>query len=112
MVRVGRAVQRAASGDEFKVESYFGGLRDALTVAYSHPDRRPVWQLCPPQWVVTRTGLAAYGDGRGPYVVSIAALRRDPHLSDHVREKPWVDPDSFDEACMAGMELVEEPPPF
>jgi hypothetical protein len=107
MVRVGRAVQRVTSGDDLDVKSLLDGLRDVLTVAHTHPDRRPVWQLCPPQWVVTETLVQTYGDAPH-YGVSIKNLKIDPHMPRHVSQKTWVDPDSFDEAYAVAIALYEQ----
>lgn len=112
MVRVGRAVQRLTSGTNWDIRAFFNELRDALAVAHTSPERRPVWQLCPPQWIVTDRSVVSYGNGRGPYGVAIPDLKNDPHLSVHVREKPWVDVDSFEKAEHVGITLFEEPPPF
>jgi hypothetical protein len=97
MVRVGRAFQRHTSSEDLDARALLTGLRDALIVASTHPDRRPILQLCPPQWAVTARGIVTYGNAP-LYAVSAQKLRSDEHLASHVGTKSWVDRDSFDEA--------------
>ncbi|MFE9206172.1 hypothetical protein [Micromonospora sp. NPDC007230] len=104
LFRVGRAVQAATAAAKLDVKGFLGGLRDLLTVANSHPSRRPILQLCPPQWAITPERLVSYGDHRA-YGVRIYNLENDNYLATMIGEKPWVDRDSFDEARMAGSAL-------
>lgn len=117
MVRVGRAVHRTASTDDFNVEALFRGLREALGVAYSHPHRRPIYQLCPPQWAVTDRGMVTYGVyGAVPlchfHVLSLK--ERLDVFSEELADKPWIHFASFDAAQEAALALALHAfdPPF
>lgn len=107
MVRIGRAVQARSGRPNFDVAVFFRGLRDILKVAYNSPERRPIVELCPPQWAVTDRGIVTYGDAP-LYRAPLQKLRDDPHFSQHVRRKPWVDAESFERAEMAVRELFPD----
>ncbi|SCL38435.1 hypothetical protein GA0074692_5010 [Micromonospora pallida] len=116
MVRVGRALERGGSGAEFDVRKLFQGYREALAVAGSHPSRRPVWEVCPPQWVVTPQGIAAYGDGP-PFVAPVDELRPVNSLY-HVQEiqrnlgNQVIDKKSYFAAKKAALALIGDRLPF
>ncbi|GAA1794371.1 hypothetical protein GCM10009682_15190 [Luedemannella flava] len=104
MVRLGRAIQRHTSREVLDVRTLFAGIRDALVVASTHPSRRPILQLCPPQWAITDTGVVSYG--KSPlYEVSARKLRADSHMENHVGAKTWVDRDSWEGAYVVACAL-------
>jgi hypothetical protein len=105
LVLVGRAVQRAASGD-FHPAAVFSGLREMFKVASSSPDCRPILEYCPPQWVVTDRGIHTVG--QPAYGLSIPQLGG---LRSHVLGKSWVDEDSFTLAQDCALALLN-PDPF
>ncbi|WP_433530761.1 hypothetical protein ACQPYA_01035 [Micromonospora sp. CA-263727] len=112
MVRLGRALQRETAGERLDVKALFDGFSEALSVAQTDPERRPVWQLCPPQWVVTEHGIITYGDAPH-YGAATTALERNSHLAAHIGQKPWVDHDSLDEAVGVALALDKRrPAPF
>jgi hypothetical protein len=116
MVRIGRALERGGTSDRFDVVQYFRGLRDALVAAASHPDRRPIWQLCPPQWVVTSRGITSYGD-EDPIAISSDSLYDPRHWESalerrHLAETPKIHMRSYETAVDAGRALHPEKPPF
>ncbi|MEU7171275.1 hypothetical protein ABZ949_07275 [Micromonospora tulbaghiae] len=114
LVRLGRVLQRKTAEPHLDVKALFEGLTAALMVAQSDPDRRPIWQLCPPQWAVTEHGIITYGNAPN-YGVSIKALARDSHLAGHLADKTWVESDSLEEAVSVALSLDrkrELEPPF
>lgn len=114
LVRLGRVLQRKTTGPHLDVKALFEGLTEALTVAQTDVDRRPIWQLCPPQWVVTEHGLTTYGNAPR-YGVSVDALARQEHLGSHIADKAWVDGDSFYDAVTVALSLYRKrnlEPPF
>ncbi|MEV4705494.1 hypothetical protein [Actinoplanes sp. NPDC049316] len=116
MVRIGRALERGGTSDGFDVAQYFSRLRDALVVAASHPDRRPIWQLCPPQWAVTSRGIVSYGDD-DPITVTCKSLYDPGHWQHslerrHLAGKPKIHMLSYHSAEDAARALHPEEPPF
>lgn len=109
----GRFVQRGTSrGKDLDLTFVLRGLREALEVALSTQDRRPVLQLCPPQWAVTEHGIASYGDGRAAYTAGWDYLNAG-RASIDLHAKGWVDRDSLDDALMAAAHLrPPDDPPF
>lgn len=93
LVDVGRILLKYTN-EVFNPGAFFVGLADLLEVALSDPERRPVVQLCPPQWVICEWGLITYGD------TSRYTVPRDrvAEVSQHVLQKPWVDRNSWDDA--------------
>ncbi|MEV4478758.1 hypothetical protein [Micromonospora coxensis] len=116
MVQLGRSVLKAASDEDLDVKGLLGGLRDALVVAQERPSCRPIWQLCPPQWAVTESGIATYGDTQ-PISVSPESLS-DPGFWQHVLERrhlegrPRIDADSYHAAKEVALLLCRYEPPF
>jgi len=116
MVRIGRALERGGTSESFDVARYFRGLRDALVVAASHPDRRPIWQLCSPQWAVTSRGIVSCGDD-DPITVTFKSLY-DPGYWQHALEprhlagEPKIHMLSYHSAEDAARALHPEDPPF
>jgi hypothetical protein len=109
MVAVGRIVQRVAVAGTFDVAAGFRQLRDLLTIAYDSPERRPLLQLCPPQWAITDTGIVTVG--HPTYFVPLSRLRQ-PETARDVGQKQWVDADSFEEAQATALELLDDGAPF
>lgn len=109
MVQVGREL-RAQSREDFDSAAFFSSLSEILLLGLASPARCPVVQLVPPQWLITGRGLAVPYDALRGYSVSARSLRADPNLATHVKAKTWVDPDSFDEAAHALLELFAESP--
>ena len=115
MFKLGRELEaRSHPSDGFDVAALFSGLADLLRVASSSPERRPLIQLCPPQWAVREGGVVSYGTGVPLYGIGVARLRHDRSWSAHMAEKSWVDMDSFDDAHLAAVSLFpkEDGPPF
>jgi hypothetical protein len=90
-------ILRRMTQEELAVEPIFSGILDALLVARTATERRPIVELCPPQWAVTPRGLVTYGSAP-LYVASHDRLHTEPHFAEHIREKFWVDAESFDSA--------------
>lgn len=115
MFRLGRQLEaRSHPRDDFDVAALFSGLADLLRVAASSPERRPLRQLCPPQWAVREGGVVSYGQGTPLYSVRVERLRREQGWSRHMADKPWVDIESFEDAYEAALALFPEQdePPF
>lgn len=109
MVRVGRALERGGSSNDFNVERFFQGLREAFVVAASHPARRPIWQVCPPQWAVTSRSIVTYSDAE-PLSVSFDALEDNAYWSmvlepRHLAGDPKIDLTSYEAARVAARAL-------
>lgn len=102
LVTVGRAL-RKHTAETFDPEAFFNGLADLLEAALSYPDRRPAIQLCPPQWMVCDWGVITYN--RAPYPINLQRLQTSDTIDEHVREKSWLDSDSWDEARMTAVAL-------
>jgi hypothetical protein len=97
LVHLGRGVHRVTTQVDLDVEWCMTRLRDTLQVAWQSEQLRPILQLCPPQWVVTESGASAYGQDSGFHYT---VLKNDvDSMFHHVLEKPWVDRDSFEDAC-------------
>lgn len=113
MFGVGREIERRASGHTFDVSDFFVRLAETLEVANLDTLRRPIIQLCPPQWAVTSHGLVPYGSHHR-YHVEHERLRDQPRIATEVAEKGWVDPDSFNDAHTVSLALFpkQEGPPF
>jgi hypothetical protein len=111
-VKIGRGLQRV-TGEDIDVATFFATLADVLLIAKSNPDLRPIVEICPPQWAITRTGVYRY-DSRFAYGFSHEKLAQDFGLTRHIAEKPWGDPDAFDAAVDIARQLFrrEEEPPF
>lgn len=97
LVRLGRAVLRVTTRIDLDVAWCMTRLQDTLQVAWQSEQLRPILQLCPPQWVVTENGASAYGQS-SEYAYTVLK-NRIQELYNHVLSKPWVDRDSFDDAC-------------
>ncbi|MEU8152704.1 hypothetical protein AB0B94_03445 [Micromonospora sp. NPDC048986] len=104
LVKLGRILQKSTASHQLDVKALFEELSEALAVAQTDPDRRPIWQLCPPQWAVTAHGITTYGSAPH-YVASVDALEMNSHLATHIAEKTWVDEDSLDEAVGVALAL-------
>jgi hypothetical protein len=110
-VRIGRALQKM-TGEDLDVARYFDDLADLLSVAQAHPARRPIVQICPPQWAITTRGVERY-DAPHEYGFTHEKLASDTGLTRHIAEKQWGDVDSFEEAYMVALDLFpKEEPPF
>ncbi|MCW3813714.1 hypothetical protein ONA91_04475 [Micromonospora sp. DR5-3] len=104
MVKLGRSLLRETSGEQLDVRGLFEGMSRALSIAQTDPERRPIWQVCPPQWVVTEHGIHTYG-GAPYYGAATRALEGNARLATHIAEKTWVDPDSLDDAVAVALAL-------
>lgn len=102
LVDVGRALRRH-TGETFDPSGIFSGLADLLEAALSHPERRPAIELCPPQWMVCEWGVITYD--RAPYGINHAHLRTSKTIDQHMREKVWLDADSWESAWQTALAL-------
>jgi hypothetical protein len=110
MVRVGR-IAEGASGEQFEPGQLFTGLSELLEVASSAPERRPIVQLCPPQWAVTTRGVVPYGR-KDVRVWSHEHIRSNSRIEQDMASKPWLEEESFSLAHAVSRLLFPEEPPF
>ena len=103
LTKLARSIE-ANIGEAPNITSVFHGLFEIIRVAQSDVARRPIWQLCPPQWVIAETGIVTYGSAR-VYDISMHQLANDKSLSNHMHRKEWIIADSFDEAAALAIEL-------
>jgi len=114
MFKVGRMVQAKTGPSEvLDAAALFTGLANLLRVAATSAERRPIIQLCPPQWAVTEGGIVSYGP-HGPYQIPVHRLRGDEDWGRQMAGKGWVNMESFDDALLAAASLFpkQDGPPF
>lgn len=113
-VAVAEMMQRADiyPGDRtFDAGKIFEGLAKLLQLVHGKVSRSGVGafslnfliQVCWPQWVVTDNGVYCI---QHPYEIHANRLGEQDWIS-HMREKPWLDSDSFEEAFITGRALYE-----
>ncbi|GLK10435.1 hypothetical protein GCM10017600_38410 [Streptosporangium carneum] len=87
----------------------FSDLHDLLDIGHQWSingkvalhELAPLVQFCPPQWVVTMSGITSLD----PAGYTIPVSRFDEDWESHMGGKPWVDQDSLQEALAAGRAL-------
>lgn len=99
MLELARALRR----DGTFISDWWKRISETLLVGASHHARREIVELVPPQWAVTDKGIVPYPDnalrGLGP-----GALRAQRAII-AVKDWPWVDADSADEAAARWLAL-------
>jgi hypothetical protein len=75
-----------------------------LDVAYGSPERRPILQLCLPQWAVLDSGVTTIPPYPA-YPISAARLQSGEVVA-HVSKKPWIDDESWAEAVQVASALL------
>ncbi len=76
-------------------------LSETLLFALKHPLARPTVEYIPTQWAITSTYLVAPS-----HAYTIRHDRTDRRwMETHVKQKPWIDHDSFDEASAIALGL-------
>lgn len=94
---------RLRTDSGFEVSHIMKGLADLFEAALSHEARRPAIQLCPPQWMVSGrcavTTPAPDGE-RWPLTdMSVEKITVDQMAISSMRQKTWVDENSWDDVC-------------
>jgi hypothetical protein len=108
MVRVGRALAAHDASQRFDPQLFAERLSETLLVGLSHEERRPIVEICPPQWAVVSApqGGAIVTYGRAPLVDATSAeFMQRPDLLAHLHSKTWVNASSLDTAYLSLMNL-------
>lgn len=89
---------------------WWSRIAETLVVGASHPKRRKIIEVCPPQWVVTDDGVGPYPD-RPLRFMPGAQVRSDSSIQ-AVAQWPWVHFDSFDKAAAVWVMLFGKTDPW
>lgn len=96
LTRVGRALEKAGRRKPDPT-LIFERLSESLLLAAREPGLRPLVEYFPPQWVVTTEAIVGFRGQGQLYVVSHNVPNRLA-MDAHVKGKPWLDYESYDEA--------------
>lgn len=110
MVEVAHALSVNGIDPAFDIPDWFRRLSETLLVGFSHPKRHGIIELSPPQWAVTDSGVVPYPEH--PLRAQGAGVLRTPRSVAAVKQFPWVDADSFDQAAVVWCEIFGATDPW